>query len=74
MADEVRALEILDAPTMARIPCERASEALKATAWPLIEAGKVRPLVHATFPLSDAAAAHALLESSAHIGKFVLTV
>jgi len=48
--------------------------ALRATAWPLIEAGKVKPLVHATFPLAEAAKAHALMESSAHIGKIVLTV
>jgi len=48
--------------------------ALKATAWPLIEAGKVKPLVHGTFPLAEASAAHALMESSAHIGKIVLTV
>jgi len=40
----------------------------------LIEAGKVKPIVHKTFPLAEAAAAHALMESSAHIGKIVLTV
>ncbi|MBI2314159.1 MAG: NAD(P)H-quinone oxidoreductase [Betaproteobacteria bacterium] len=42
--------------------------------WPLIEAGKIRPVVHATFPLEDAAKAHALMESGTHIGKIVLTV
>lgn len=48
--------------------------ALRREVWPLIEAGRVRPLVHATFPLAEAAAAHRLMESSAHIGKIVLTV
>ena len=42
--------------------------------WPLISAGAFRPLVYKTFPLAEAAAAHALLESSAHIGKIVLTM
>jgi len=47
---------------------------LRAKVWPLIETGKVKPIVHKTFPLEQAAAAHALMESSAHIGKIVLTV
>jgi NADPH2:quinone reductase len=42
--------------------------------WPLIEAGKLRTVVHATYPLADAAAAHRMMESSAHIGKLVLLV
>ena len=42
--------------------------------WPLIESGAVKPIVHATFPLRDAAAAHRLMESSQHIGKLVLTI
>jgi NADPH:quinone reductase len=42
--------------------------------WPLIEAGKVKPMIYKTFPLAEAAAAHRLLESSEHIGKIVLTV
>jgi NADPH2:quinone reductase len=40
--------------------------------WPLFESGAVKPIIHATFPLGDAAAAHRLMESSAHIGKIVL--
>ncbi|MGA7004295.1 MAG: NAD(P)H-quinone oxidoreductase, partial [Pseudolabrys sp.] len=40
---------------------------------PLIAAGKVKPVIYKTFPLRDAAAAHALMETSAHIGKIVLT-
>lgn len=42
--------------------------------WPLLEAGHCKPLIHATFPLAQAAEAHRLMESSAHIGKIVLTV
>ncbi len=50
------------------------ARALADRVWPLIEAGRVRPVLHATFPLREAAAAHRLMESSAHIGKIVLTV
>jgi NADPH:quinone reductase len=42
--------------------------------WPLLEARRVRPIIHRTFALADAADAHRLMESSAHIGKIVLTV
>ncbi|MBO2007485.1 NAD(P)H-quinone oxidoreductase [Hymenobacter negativus] len=42
--------------------------------WPLIAAGKFRPVIYQTFPISEAAAAHQLMESSAHIGKIVLEV
>lgn len=42
--------------------------------WPLIAAGKFRPVIYQTFPLAEAAAAHELMESSAHIGKIVLEV
>ena len=48
--------------------------AVEEHVWPLIEAGKFRPLIHQTFPLAEAAAAHQLMESSAHIGKIVLDV
>jgi putative PIG3 family NAD(P)H quinone oxidoreductase len=50
------------------------ASALEAKVLPLLAEGKVKPLIHATFPLADAAAAHSLMESSAHIGKIVLTV
>ena len=50
------------------------AEALKQRVWPLLEAGKAIPVVHATFPLADAAAAHRVMESGAHIGKLVLVV
>jgi len=41
--------------------------------WPLVADGQVRPVVHTILPLADAAAAHALMESSDHIGKILLT-
>lgn len=50
------------------------AEALRRRVWPLIEAGKIAPIIHQTFPLAEAAKAHELMESSAHIGKIILTV
>ena len=47
---------------------------LKEHVWPLISAGRVAPVMDSDFPLDDAAAAHALMESSSHIGKIVLSV
>jgi NADPH:quinone reductase len=41
--------------------------------WPLLESGTVRPIIHATFPLHDAAAAHRVMDASTHVGKLVLT-
>jgi len=50
------------------------ARAVETNALPLIAAGKVKPIIYRTFPIKDAAAAHALMESSAHIGKIVLTL
>jgi NADPH2:quinone reductase len=50
------------------------ARAVEENVWPLIAAGKVRPVMDRTFPLRDAAAAHARMEASAHIGKIVLTL
>jgi NADPH2:quinone reductase len=50
------------------------ADALRAKVWPLIEAGKIKPVIYATFKLSEAAKAHLLMESGAHIGKIVLVV
>jgi NADPH2:quinone reductase len=47
---------------------------LRETVWPLIVAGAIRPVVHATFPLAQAAEAHRLMEANTHIGKIVLTI
>jgi NADPH:quinone reductase len=46
--------------------------ALRAKVWPWLEAGTVRPVIHATFPLRSAAEAHRVMESGNHIGKLVL--
>lgn len=47
---------------------------IEAKVWPLVAAGKVRPVIDSTFPLSEAAGAHARMESSQHIGKIVLVI
>lgn len=47
---------------------------LRQKVWPLVEAKKIRPVIFKVFPLADAAGAHALMESGAHIGKIVLEV
>jgi NADPH:quinone reductase len=49
------------------------ARSLRERVWPLIEAGRVGPVIFKTFPLSDAAEAHRLMESGQHIGKIVLT-
>ncbi|MGE0725858.1 MAG: NAD(P)H-quinone oxidoreductase [Alphaproteobacteria bacterium] len=48
------------------------ADALRQKVWPLLAAGKCKPLIYKTFPLAEAAAAHTLMESSRHIGKIVL--
>jgi NADPH2:quinone reductase len=50
------------------------AQRLRANVWPLFEAGRLKPMLFRRFPLADAAAAHALMESSQHIGKIVLDV
>ena len=47
---------------------------LQEKVWPLIEAGKIKPVIFKTFPLAQAAEAHALMESSTHVGKIMLQV
>lgn len=49
------------------------AKSLGEQAWPLLEAGKVRPIIHSVFPAADAAKAHELMESNQHTGKIVLT-
>ena len=46
--------------------------ALRETVWPLLASGAIRPLIDRVFPLSEAAAAHALMESNRHVGKLLL--
>ena len=50
------------------------ADALEQKVWPLLAKGELAPVIHATFPLAKAAAAHALMESSTHIGKIILRV
>jgi len=50
---------------------ELAAEIIQ-TIWPLVNAGKIKPIVHQVFPLADAGAAQELMESSTHIGKIIL--
>jgi putative PIG3 family NAD(P)H quinone oxidoreductase len=58
-----------DADEKARLAAE-----VERMVWPWIEAGKVKPQVDATFPLAEAAKAHARLEAGSHVGKVMLTV
>ena len=47
---------------------------LRQHVWPLIESGKIKPVIYKTFPLQQAAQAHALMEASSHVGKIILEV
>lgn len=71
-----RRLTITGSTLRARTVAEKGAiaAALRAEVWPLLEAGRVRPVIFKTFRLNDAADAHRLMESSAHIGKIVLTL
>ncbi|CAN5698270.1 NAD(P)H-quinone oxidoreductase [soil metagenome] len=52
----------------------RMAQGLKEKVWPLLEAGTIRPIIYKTFPLKDAAGAHAELERADHVGKVMMTV
>ena len=69
-------LSITGSTLRARDPEFKAAIAakLEEVVWPWLESGRVRPVVHKTFPLSQAADAHRLIESSGHMGKVVLVV
>jgi putative PIG3 family NAD(P)H quinone oxidoreductase len=63
--------------TMRASPAERKvaiASALRERVWPLYASGRVMPVIHRVFPLAEAAAAHALMESSRHVGKIMLEV
>jgi NADPH:quinone reductase len=57
-----------------RPPAEKArlAQQLRTEIWPMLEQGRLLPVIHKVFPLEQAAAAHALMESSEHIGKILL--
>ncbi len=52
----------------------RMAKGLKDKVWPLLESGRIKPIIYKTFPLREAAAAHAELERADHVGKVMLTV
>lgn len=49
------------------------AQALREKVWPLLESGRIKPVIHSTFAAADAAGAHVLMESNQHVGKIVLT-
>ena len=66
----------LTASTLRAQPVEnkgRVAAALRESVWPLFTSKRLRPWIHARFPLAEASAAHALMESDRHIGKIILT-
>jgi NADPH2:quinone reductase len=52
----------------------RIARGLRENVWPMLASGRIAPIIHGTFPLAEAAQAHAALEAGEHVGKFVLTV
>jgi putative PIG3 family NAD(P)H quinone oxidoreductase len=69
-------LRIMGSTLRPRSAAEKAEIAadLRREVWPLIEAGTIRPVIEATFPMERAVEAHALMEHGSHIGKIVLTM
>jgi NADPH:quinone reductase-like Zn-dependent oxidoreductase len=72
----MKRLSLLATTLRARSDDEKGAirDAVLREVWPLIEAGKIRPVVDHTYPLAEADAAHRRMASSAHIGKILLTV
>jgi putative PIG3 family NAD(P)H quinone oxidoreductase len=72
----VKRLTLTGSTLRSRTVAQKAAvaEAVRQNVWPLIESGKVRPVIFKTFPLAEASEAHRLMETSNHIGKIVLTV
>ena len=76
MALMLKRLTLTGATLRARAIEDKAAiaDALRARVWPLLESGRVRPVIDSTMPLAAAAQAHERMESGRHIGKIVLTV
>lgn len=72
----IKCLTVTGSTLRPRSVAEKAAiaDALRDQVWPLIEAGKIKPVIHAEFDLADASKAHALMESGQHIGKILLKV
>ena len=72
----MKRLTLTGSTLRARTVAQKAAVAdgVRKNVFPLIESGKVRPVIFKTFPLAEASEAHRLMESSHHIGKIVLTV
>ncbi|MDE8349379.1 MAG: NAD(P)H-quinone oxidoreductase [Acidocella sp.] len=72
----LKRLTITGSTMRPRTAAEKAAiaQSLLTIIWPQLEAGLYAPIIHATFPLAEAARAHTLMESSAHIGKIILTL
>jgi len=72
----VKRLTVTGSTMRPRSPAEKGAiaDALREKVWPLLDAGQCGPVIHAVFPLAEAARAHELMETSAHIGKIMLSV
>ncbi|HEX3576526.1 MAG TPA: NAD(P)H-quinone oxidoreductase [Rhodopila sp.] len=72
----VRRLTITGSTMRPRTTAQKGAIAtdLRTKVWPVLDAGRCRPVIHATFPLAQAAEAHRLMESSQHIGKIMLSI
>ncbi len=72
----LRRLTITGSTLRARSAEQKAAIAqrLEKSVWPLLEKGSCLPVIHATFPMAQAAEAHRLMESSQHIGKIMLII
>jgi NADPH:quinone reductase len=72
----VRRLTIAGSTMRPRTTAQKGAIAaeLREKVWPVLDAGRCAPVIHATFPLAQAAEAHRLMESSTHIGKIMLTL
>jgi NADPH2:quinone reductase len=77
IADVMRRRLILTGSTLRARPIEfktMVADEIAKTVWPYVEGGRLKPVIDSSFPLTEAAAAHARMEAGAHIGKIVLEI